>query len=323
MPPVDSVHDWNPHMLQPARVVEVQDETLRDGLQSASVRLPDVDERIRILHLMAAIGVDAVNIGFPAASAQAQRAAERLGREIVEHPLPLRPTCAARTVAGDIAAVAELAQRIGHACEVATFIGSSRIRQFVEGWTLDEIARTAERAVAFAVSERLPVCLVTEDTTRTDPDALHLIYSAGIRAGATRICIADTVGHATPSGTRALVTWLRAVVRDWDASVAIDWHGHNDRGLATANALAAIESGVDCVHGTALGIGERVGNTPLEPLLLQLVRLGLRTGPLDRLSDYSLAVAHACDHAIPFNHPVLDRTASIDLVCPQPIALPL
>src|SRR5919107_2051702 len=118
-------------------------------------------------------------------------------------------SCASRTVVADIEPIARISQEAGIPIEAATFIGSSPIRQYAEDWTLGKMLRVSEEAVTFAVREGLPVMCVTEDTTRAAPDTLKAIYGNAIRWGARRLCIADTVGHATPDGVRRLVKFVK------------------------------------------------------------------------------------------------------------------
>jgi isopropylmalate/homocitrate/citramalate synthase len=303
-------YDWNAvggTAVRPA--VMLDDETLRDGLQGPSVETPSIERKLEILHLMEALGMDTADIGLPAAGPAVAADVERITREIIDCRMKLRPNAAARTVIGDITPIAEISQRTGMPIEVAAFIGSSPLRQYVEDWTVDHLERTTEQAVAFAVKEGLPIFLVTEDSTRADPETLRRIYGAAIRAGAHRVCIADTVGHATPAGTTALVRFVAGVVEDCGGGIGIDWHGHRDRGMAIANTLAAIEAGATRVHGTALGIGERVGNTQIDLLLVNLVLMGYIQRDLTRLGDYCRAVSEACGVPIPANYPVVGRDA--------------
>lgn len=306
----DLIYDWNQigAGARP-RTVLLDDETLRDGLQSPSVRTPTIEEKLRILHLMAALGMDAADIGLPGAGPQVAADVERLAREIVDQRLLVAPNCAARTHVNDIRPIAEIAQRTGLKLEVAAFIGSSSIRQFTEGWTLEWLLRSTEDAVDFAVREGLQVMIVTEDTTRADPETLRAIYSCAINAGAHRLCIADTVGHATPAGAAAVVRFAAEVIAETGVEVGIDWHGHRDRDLAIANSIAAIDAGATRVHGAALGIGERVGNTPMDLLLVNLVLMGYIDRDLSALPDYCRAVSEACDVPIPDNYPVVGRDA--------------
>jgi 2-isopropylmalate synthase len=306
----DLIHDWNTHDgpdLQPARpYVELNDETLRDGLQSPSVRTPAIEDKVRILHLLAALGVDAADIGLPGAGPHVVRDVERLAREIAEQKLRIRPNCAARTLVGDVRPIAEVTQRVGIPIEACCFIGSSPIRQYAESWDLDKMLRLVREAISFAIGEGLPVMFVTEDTTRARPEDLRRLYREAVEAGAQRVCIADTVGHATPAGARAVVRFIREVV---GPKVAIDWHGHKDRGLSIINALAAAEAGADRLHGTVLGIGERCGNAPMDLLLVNFALFGWRRYDLTRLGELCELVAATTGVALPDNYPVVGRDA--------------
>lgn len=304
------IYDWNRVGAppRPARVM-LDDETLRDGLQSPSVRTPDIDQKLRILHLIDALGIDTADIGLPGAGPHVARDVERLAREIADARLRVRANCAARTHVNDIKPIVEIAQRTGLPLECCAFIGSSPIRQYTEGWTLDWLLRTTEEAIGFAVKEGLEVMYVTEDTTRAAPETLRAIYTCAIRAGASRICIADTVGHATPVGAAAVVRFVAQVIAETGAEVEIDWHGHRDRDLAVINSIAALEAGATRIHGAALGIGERVGNTPMDLLLVNLVLMGYIERDLHKLNEYCQTVAEACAVPIPDNYPVIGRDA--------------
>jgi 2-isopropylmalate synthase len=304
------IYDWN-KIGAPARPprVMLDDETLRDGLQSPSVRTPTIGQKIKILHLIDQLGIDTADIGLPGAGPHVVRDVERLAREIVDARLRVRANCAARTTISDIRPIAEITQRTGLPIEVGTFIGSSPIRQYTEGWTLDFLLKSTEEAISFAVAEGLDVMYVTEDTTRADPETLRKLYECAIRSGAKRICLADTVGHATPWGASAVVRFAGQVIKDSGAEVGIDWHGHRDRDLAIINSIAAIEAGASRIHGAALGIGERVGNTPMDLLLVNLVVMRFIDRDLSQLMEYCETVSDACGVPIPDNYPVIGRDA--------------
>jgi 2-isopropylmalate synthase len=306
------VHDWNlaePFNPPPGPIL-LDDETLRDGLQSPSVRTPTIDEKLRILHLMTDLGIECADIGLPGAGAHVVRDVERLVREIVAEKLPIRPNCAARTVVADIKPIAEIAQRTGLQLEVAAFIGSSPLRQYAEGWTLEFLERSTDEAISFAIKEGLTVFFVTEDTLRADPASLRLLYTTAVRAGASRICVADTVGHATPDGARAVVRFALQLLDELGArDVGVDWHGHDDRGLAVINSIAACEAGATRIHGTGLGVGERTGNAPMDLLLVNLALLGYRPADLAKLPAYCEAVSKATGVPIPAKYPVVGRDA--------------
>ena len=238
---------------------------------------------------------------------------ERLALEIVSSKLKLRANCAARTHENDIRPVAEIQQRTGFRIECATFIGSSPIRRFTENWTDDFLLTTTEKAVKFAISLGLDVMYVTEDTTRCDPETIKRLYRTAIDHGAKSIVICDTCGHVTPSGVTELIKFvIEEVVKPSGADVRIDWHGHCDRGLALANSLAALAAGADCVHATAIGIGERVGNTQMDQMLVNLKLMGVKPWvdqDLTKLKDYCHTVSRATGVPIPVNYPVFGEDA--------------
>jgi isopropylmalate/homocitrate/citramalate synthase len=305
------IYDWN-HAdgeQATARRVEFDDETLRDGLQSPSVTDPPIEKKIEILHLMDSLGIDSADIGLPGAGPRAVADVTRLAREIVDCKLDIRPNCASRTVRADIEPIIDISEKVGIAIEACTFIGSSPIRQYAEGWSLEMMLTATEDAVKFAASHGLPVMYVTEDTTRAHPDTIRALYTTAIEAGARRICVCDTVGHVTPEGARALITYIRSIVEETGEDVKIDWHGHQDRGLGVINSIAAMEAGADRLHGTALGVGERVGNTPLDQLLVNLQLMGYIERDLSNLMRYCEVVSEATGIPIPITYPVVGRDA--------------
>lgn len=308
------IHDWNtlPGTFDYAarKGVQLNDETLRDGLQSPSVTDPPIERKAALLRLMAELGIASADIGLPGAGPRAVRDVEALARMIVEEKLPLEPNCAARTVRADVQPVIDVSQRVGIPIEVAAFIGSSPIRQYAEDWTLDRMLRATEEAVTFSVEHGLPVMYVTEDTTRARPEVLKALYGTAISLGARRICLSDTVGHATPEGVRQLVRFvLEEIVAPSGEAVKVDWHGHRDRGLGLANCLAAVEAGAHRIHGTALGIGERCGNAEMDQLLVNFKLLGLHDGDLTRLAEYVTLASDGCCVPLAYNWPVFGDDA--------------
>lgn len=306
------IYDWasaGPHQVEWPAHVMLDDETLRDGLQSPSVTDPSLETKVELLHLMDRLGIETADIGLPGAGDRQMGAVLRLCREIADQHLKIRPNCAARTLMVDIQPIAEISQKTGIPIEACVFIGSSPIRQYAEEWDLDHILRFTEDAVSFAVGEGLPVMYVTEDTIRSHPEHLRVLLSAAIDAGAARVCLCDTVGAAVPEGVRNLVSWVCGLLSELGSDVGVDWHGHRDRGLDVANTLAAIQAGASRVHGTALGIGERVGNTPMEQLLVNLKLLGMRSDDLTCLPEYVELVATATGVSVPINAPIIGRDA--------------
>ena len=303
------IYDWNHDAAGPRPIAMLDDETLRDGLQSPSVRTPTIDEKIEILHQMNGLGIDTADVGLPGAGVHIARDVERLARAIGDGKLQIRANCAARTVVADIKPIVEIVQRTGVPIECCTFIGSSPIRQFAEGWTIDYLQKCTDEALTFAAKEGLTTTYVTEDTTRADPQSLRLLYTTAIRAGAARLCVADTVGHSTPNGAKAVVAFVKSLIAELGVDVGIDWHGHRDRGFGVASSLAALEAGATRLHGAALGIGERCGNTPIDLLLVNLVMMGYRDNDLSGLPAYCETVARACDVRIAPNYPVVGADA--------------
>ena len=306
------IYDWNTAGEQPkhrAGKIEFDDETLRDGLQSPSVTDPPLEKKLRILHYMHAIGVDNADIGLPGAGPHVQKTVEALAREIVNSKLSVAPSAAGRTHENDIKPIIEISQRVGIPIEADLFIGSSPIRQFTEEWDLDWIIEQSTKAVRFATSNGIPVMYVTEDTIRAKPEDVERLYTAAMEAGAARICVADTVGHATPWGTRNLVAFVRKIVARVNPKVKVDWHGHEDRGLGVINCLAALEAGADRVHGTAGGIGERVGNTPIDLLMVNLKLMGWIDNELSQLGEYVRFVAEAVRVPLADKYPVFGKDA--------------
>ncbi len=304
------IYDWNRKGRKPRpSPILLNDETLRDGLQSPSVRAPTIEQKLRILHLLDRVGIDTADIGLPGAGPHVVRDVERLAREIADSRLRLHANCAARTVVADIQPIADIVQRTGVPIECCCFIGSSPVRRYAEDWTVEHLQRCTEEAVSFAVQQGLTVMYVTEDTTRSDPETLSRLFTTAINAGASRICIADTVGHATPEGARAVVRFACSIVEATGASIGIDWHGHRDRDMGTINSIAALEAGATRVHGTMLGIGERVGNTPMDLLMVNLVLMGWIERDLTHLNALVQAVAESTGEPIPDNYPVFGRDA--------------
>lgn len=299
--------------MHPPKPVRLTDETLRDGLQSPSVRDPSMEQKIEILHFMEALGINTLDLGLPGAGSRAVEHVTALAREIVAQKMKITAYCAARTVESDIRPIAEITQKTGLPIAVAAFLGSSPIRRYAEGWNADFLLETTEKAVRYAVSLGIEVMYVTEDTTRCDPETVKQLNSAAINNGARTLVICDTVGHATPLGAAALVKFvLEEVVKPSGEKIQIEWHGHCDRGLAIANSMAALIAGADCVHATALGIGERVGNTQMDQMLVNLKLMGIE--PWDRqnlthLKQYCEAVSVATGVPIPANYPVVGEDA--------------
>lgn len=309
------IYDWNGRdgfSGNPAKFpsrIQLNDETLRDGLQSPSAKDPPFQAKRDFLHLLVRLGIDSLNIGLPAAGPQAYEDTLFLAREVHRGGLPLAPNCAARTLERDIRPILKIAQKVGMPIEVAVFLGSSPVRHYAEGWDLPFLLKATRESVSLAAREKMPVMYVTEDTTRARPEILRDLYLAAIECGARRICVADTVGFATPGGAYRIVRFLRNLIEETGEPVQVDWHGHMDRGLGLISTLAALEAGADRLHGSALGVGERVGNAPMDLILVNLKLMGLWDRELTPLVDYVDWVARWVGISIPWNYPVFGRDA--------------
>ena len=310
----DVVYDWNTNghaTSPPMRKVELFDETLRDGIQSPSVADPSIDAKLEIVRLLDAVGVEYADIALPGAGPRAVEDCTRLVELIRDEKLSIKPVAAARTHPADIKPIIQIAEKTGVPIEICAFLGSSPIRMYAEKWDDDRLEKLTRDAVRLGKSAGLPVSFVTEDTVRSHPGTLKRLFEAAVEEGADRLVLCDTVGHATPNGAFNLVHWTHNLlvglgVRD---KVALDWHGHNDRGHALTNALYAIEAGVDRVHGTVLGIGERVGNTPIDLMMVNLKLLGVDNRDLTQLDTLVKLVSEACSWEIPLNYPVFGDDA--------------
>ena len=232
---------------------------------------------------------------------------------MTEESYELRPGCAVRTVVDDIRPLVDLQAKHERQIQASAFLGTSPIRQYTEGWDMEKILSTAEKAVTFAVDNDIPVMFVTEDTTRSKPEEIKQVYTRAIELGADRICVCDTCGHVTPNGVRKLLSFIQnEVIPDSGVKrrdIEVNWHGHQDRGLGVANNLAAVEAGADVIHGTALGVGERAGNAPLDQTLVNLSLMGIINNDLTSLNDYMRKAHEYIEVSLPRNYPVFGKDA--------------
>ena len=313
----DLIYDWNarnrrgPLSPLPDRKVTFFDETLRDGIQSPSVRDPSLEEKQEILRLTAALGIDAVDLGLPGAGARAVADVTALIEFAERERLGIEYACAARTHEKDINAVADIADKTGKTIWVYAFLGSSPIRLYTEDWDINTLLERTRAAAELCTKRGLPMCFVTEDTTRSTPTVLDQLFRCAVEHGVQRLCLCDTVGHATPDGVKDLVSFTRLLLETIRAKhIGIDWHGHNDRGLGVTNNIIALEAGADRIHGTALGIGERVGNASLDLTLMNLKLLGeLGDRDLSALVPWCETVAKACEVPIHKQYPLVGEDA--------------
>jgi 2-isopropylmalate synthase len=306
------IYDWNTvddKLRFSNQNVELCDETLRDGLQSPSIKDPVIDVKCQLLHMMDQLGITIADIGLPGAGPRAVHDVKHLARFARDQRLKIKVNCAARTVKEDIEPIAAIQDEIGIPIVAYCFLGTSPIRQYVEEWDFDRLLRTTDEALKFAIKQGLEVAFVTEDTTRSNPDVLGKLFKHAISLGARRLVLCDTVGHASPHGVKALVEWTRNLVKESGEDVKLDWHGHNDRGLGVCNALFAAEYGCDRIHGTVLGVGERVGNSAIDQLIINLALLGAINHDVTKLVDYVKLGSKALGVEIPYNYPLSGEDA--------------
>jgi len=305
------IYDWNFHngdTFKPAKLT-FDDETLRDGLQGPSITDPPIKDKIEILHLMNDLGIQSAALGLPGAGPHVVRDVTQLAQEIVDQKLAINANCSSRTMREDIQPIIDISQKTGLAIEACTFIGSSPIRTYTENWGFDFLLKCTEEAITFAVKNDMEVMFVTEDTIRSRPEDLKQLYTVAINSGAKRVCLCDTVGHATPEGTYSLVRFIGDLIKELGIDVEMDWHGHRDRGLSVANSIAAIRAGVTRIHGCALGAGERVGNTPMDALLVNCKLMGWVDNDLKMLNKYCQKVSQALGVPLPNNYPIIGEDA--------------
>ena len=314
------IYDWNTIEYDISRNsnnhphgVWFDDETLRDGLQSPSARNPTISQKIELLTYMEKLGIQKVDLGLPGAGPFHVEHIDAMLSHITENDYAIRPGAAVRTLMSDIQPLVDLQQKHGIKIQASAFLGTSPIRQFTEGWTMEKLLSTMETAVSFAVENDVPVMFVTEDTTRSKPEDVKMIYRRAMELGVRRLCICDTCGHVTPNGVKKLLNFIdEEVIKDsgyMRNEIEVNWHGHQDRGLGVANNIAAVEAGADVIHGTALGVGERAGNAPIDQTLVNLKLMGVIDNDLTLLDEYVRKANEYIEVPLPHNYPVFGRDA--------------
>ncbi len=314
------IYDWNAIDYEinrnPANhphEVWFDDETLRDGLQSPSARNPTIEQKIELLTFMENLGIQKVDLGLPGAGPFHVEHIDAMLTHITENDFKIRPGAAVRTLMNDIEPLVMLQEKHGIPIQASAFLGTSPIRQYTEGWTIEKLLSTMEKAVSYAVGNDVPVMFVTEDTTRSKPEDIKIMYQRAMELGARSLCVCDTCGHVTPNGVRKLLQFIdEEVIKDGGfkrSEIEVNWHGHQDRGLGVANNIAALEAGADVIHGTALGVGERAGNAPIDLTLVNLQLLGVIDNDLTLLNDYVKKANEYIEVPLPRNYPVFGTDA--------------
>lgn len=308
------VYDWNhlptnsrPNSIGRKANVEVNDETLRDGLQATYVKHPRLEEKIILLDSMERVGINSANIGFPISGSEQFNDVVALAAHVKKNKYKISLECGGRLHKKDVQAIIEASQRAGLGLDAGLFIASSHIRHMVEAWSLPMMKKMIKEGVGLAVKNGLRVMFVTEDTTRAHPKTLDYLYNSAIDAGAVRLCLSDTVGHATPIGTSNLLTFIKRNIIKKNKHILLDWHGHNDRGLALANTYAAITHGINRVQATALGVGERAGNISMEELVFNLSMDNIGQWNLKELKKYAKIASRILKFKLPANYPIIGK----------------
>lgn len=289
------------------------DETLRDGLQSPSARNPSIEQKIELLSYMERLGIQKVDLGLPGAGPFHLEHISAMLSHISDNDYQIRPGAAVRTLMHDIEPLVEMQHKHGMEIQASAFLGTSPIRQYTEGWTMEKLISTMEKAVSYAVENEVPVMFVTEDTTRSKPEDVKAIYQRAMELGVRRLCVCDTCGHVTPNGVKKLLNFIdEEVIKDGGYQrnqIEVNWHGHQDRGLGVANNIAAVEAGADVIHGTALGVGERAGNAPMDQTLVNLKLMGVIDNDLTLLDEYTRKANEYIEVPLPRNYPIFGTDA--------------
>lgn len=277
--------------------IYILDTTLRDGEQTPGVALT-VEEKIQIAQKLNNLGVDKIEVGFPASSQGEIESAKRIRLMDLDSTL----VGLARSLKGDIDAILDADLEYVH-----TFIGTSPLhRDYKLKMSKEKILETAITGVEYAKDYGLTVEFSAEDATRTERDFLYEVFNSVVDAGADFLDVPDTVGILTPIMTHEIISDIKD-----NFSTPISVHFHNDFGLATANTLTAIECGANQAHVTINGLGERTGNCSLEELVMALksaygIDLGLDT---TRLYSLSNLVGRLTGVKMPVNKPIVGDNA--------------
>ena len=271
--------DLNRRALEPQLrgPVGLYDTTLRDGEQTVGVVL-DPEQKLEIARLLDGLGIERIEAGFPRVSEEDARAISM----IAGAGLSAEIWGFSRAVQADVEALVELGLR--HSVIEAP-VSDLKLKAY--GVDRDEMLLRIRKAVAFAAENDITVAYFGVDGTRADLGFLESVFATAVEAGAREVVVVDTIGIATPEAAAYLVERVSGWV-----DVPVHWHGHNDFGLATAAAVAAVQAGASWIHGTINGMGERAGNANLGEVALALGALyGIRTNlRFERLRDVSARV---------------------------------
>ena len=299
------VYRWAEAPLKGRTDITLLNTDLRDGSQASGIEAPKESDKIQMLKYMDSIGIHYADIAMPVAKGKHLQEAIAVAKAKRELGLSINLVCLARALPGDVHRAIELRDQSQTELEVIIFKGSSPLRRGVEGWaTKEDIVDPMVRAIRIAIENGLKVTAATEDTTRTEREVIKSVFCESISAGATRVCIADTVGFSDPWSTAEIVSWIKKEVIG-ESQIGLDWHGHNDVDMTTANALIALGAGADRVHVTSLGIGERAGNTPMESMIENLRQHGINNYKYPLIMEYASYASKVFGRIIPPDKPIV------------------
>lgn len=315
-----TVYDWRQHegnLEKPVRVlrspIQIDDETWRDGMQGTqAAHHPNTDQKSTYIKSAADFGyVDHLDIGFPASGPTHRKEMVDLVNFSTTRKLPLTFSAAGRGAAiDDGKSILEVAQKTGNPLRADLFLDASSMRASVEGWDRDEKLRQTMKNIAFLKKEGLPVMFVPERASVTSPQELFEVCTMAAEEGVDRIAIADTTGVLDPIGTQKLLREVFENIGKRYPKIKFDFHEHNDLGMATGNCIVAAMEGVDGLHATARGVGERAGNTKLEELLVVLDIKGLRKIDGSHIQEFAQMAADILGLPIAPHEPIVGQRST-------------
>ena len=313
------IYNWAKHPIGESKAVkhsanqhvDVDDETLRDGLQGTQVESHPTTEGKKIYLDWVSRFVEHADIGFPGSEEEHQKEIEELIKYAVTRRLDITLSCAARGAAlEDVKPIIDISHNLdGYLLEADIFLDGSTYRSLKEGWDRKEKLDKLSENIKLLKQHKLPVMFVAERATSTSPEELFEICQLAADLGVERICLADTQGCADPQAITNIFRWGFSELGKKYREIIWDFHGHNDLNLGVANCLTAVQEGVNRIHATKFCIGERAGNVDLATILLILNLHGFRNIDLQRLQEFSRVASDVLHIAIPKNAPVIGESA--------------
>lgn len=311
---IPGIYNWTRHdgpsmpVRSPRPRVEIDDETWRDGIQGTHVvHHPNTNQKALYIERAVTLGfIDHLDIGFPASGPMHRDEIVTLIDFSQKKKLPVTFSTAGRGAAiDDIKSIIEIAQRTGENVEADLFIDVSYLRADVEGWSRDERLRQTMRNIVLAKKEGLSVMFVPERASVTSPKELLEACVMAADEGVDRIAFADTTGALTPHGTSQLLRTMFENLGKRYPKIRFDFHEHDDLNMGIANCVVAAMEGIDRLHATARGIGERAGNVSLEKLLVVLNLQGFRDVDTSHIQAFARMAADILSVPIVSHEPIV------------------